>query len=97
MERLGVSLRPCFGLFWLAAVAAYYVLAIRTTGDYWAAYYQVVSVAPVRRGLRPGLYLDRNLRAPSGPPRAAAAASFGRGQRRRRGAGLALAAHCRPS
>lgn len=34
------------GLFWLAAVAVYYILAIRTTGDFWASYYHVVSVPP---------------------------------------------------
>lgn len=33
-------------LFWLVAVAAYYLLAIRTTGDFWASYYHVVSVPP---------------------------------------------------
>jgi 4-amino-4-deoxy-L-arabinose transferase-like glycosyltransferase len=32
--------------FWLAAVAAYYLVTIRTTGDLWASYYHVVSVAP---------------------------------------------------
>ena len=32
--------------YWLAAIGAYYLLAIRTTADYWATYYHVVSVFP---------------------------------------------------
>jgi 4-amino-4-deoxy-L-arabinose transferase-like glycosyltransferase len=35
-----------FALFWLAAVAAYYFLTIRTTGDLWASYYHVASLPP---------------------------------------------------
>jgi len=31
---------------WLIALAAYYLVTIRTTGDNWASYYHVVSVAP---------------------------------------------------
>jgi len=34
-------------LYWLIAVAGYYLLTIRTTGDDWASYYHVVSVAPI--------------------------------------------------
>jgi hypothetical protein len=34
-------------LLWCAALVIYYVVTIRTTGAYWAAYYHVVSVPPV--------------------------------------------------
>ncbi len=37
--------------YWLAAIAAYYFLAIRTTGDFWASYYHVVSVPPLALSL----------------------------------------------
>ncbi|MGB8953494.1 MAG: glycosyltransferase family 39 protein [Candidatus Aminicenantales bacterium] len=33
-------------LFWLLSVGLYYLIAIRTTGDNWAAYYHVVTVPP---------------------------------------------------
>lgn len=32
--------------YWLTAVGTYYLLTIRTTADYWASYYHVVSVLP---------------------------------------------------
>jgi 4-amino-4-deoxy-L-arabinose transferase-like glycosyltransferase len=35
-----------FQFFWLGAIAVYYILTIRTTGDFWASYYHVVSIAP---------------------------------------------------
>ncbi len=62
--------------FWLAAVGAYYLLAIRTTGDFWASYYHVASVAPF--ALVFGLaytWLETRVPRPA-PLRAAAAASF---------------------
>jgi 4-amino-4-deoxy-L-arabinose transferase-like glycosyltransferase len=34
-------------LLWCASLLIYYVMTIRTTGAYWAAYYHVVSVPPV--------------------------------------------------
>ncbi len=36
-----------YSLSWFAALSLYYILAARTTGDSWAAYYHVVSVPAV--------------------------------------------------
>jgi hypothetical protein len=33
-----------YGLYWLLATLAYYLIAARTAGDQWAAYYHVVSL-----------------------------------------------------
>lgn len=44
IRRREAAVRLSF--FWLVSVAAYYFLTIRTTGDYWASYYHVVSIAP---------------------------------------------------
>lgn len=35
-----------YGLFWMVAIAAYYILAARTTSAQWAAYYHIVSIPP---------------------------------------------------
>lgn len=52
MAGFGIVLRKGqreikYSLYWLLAIAIYYFIAARTTGDYWADYYHVVSVPPV--------------------------------------------------
>ncbi len=63
-------------LAWLIALGAYYLLTIRTTGDNWASYYHVVSVAPLALlfGLGAGEWALRA--ASSARVRRAAAAAF---------------------
>jgi 4-amino-4-deoxy-L-arabinose transferase-like glycosyltransferase len=51
--------------YWLAAIGAYYLLAIRTTADYWATYYHVVSVFPAALVLGLGFSALRERFGPS--------------------------------
>ncbi len=41
-SRLGDCRRVC--VFWLVALAVFYLLTLRTSADYWAIYYHIVSV-----------------------------------------------------
>ena len=50
------------GALWLAAVAVFYVAAIRTTGDTWAAYYHVASAPAAAILIGAGLAVMRERR-----------------------------------
>ena len=50
-----------YGFYWLVATFVYYLIAARTTGDQWAAYYHVVSVPGAALLLSSGVEALRQL------------------------------------
>jgi 4-amino-4-deoxy-L-arabinose transferase-like glycosyltransferase len=65
-----------FAFFWLTAILVFYLVTIRTLGDYWAAYYHVVTAGPLALIMGAAfIRLERRFRVP-GPIRTAAGASF---------------------
>ncbi|MDD8026483.1 MAG: glycosyltransferase family 39 protein [Acidobacteriota bacterium] len=68
-----------FVIFWLGAVAAYYILTIRTTGDYWASYYHVVSIPALALAFGLAFAGAENRLGRRNALRAVACAAFGLG------------------
>ncbi len=54
-----------YGFYWLLATLVYYLIAARTTGDQWAAYYHIVSVPGAALLISSGVEALRDLKPQS--------------------------------